>query len=211
MADQGKMTKKEIIIAISVLTAAILLVGAGLLWHSRQNKDNLSNSTQTSEVPDAGSNLSVNVAGASNLGQLGGNKSQSSGGNSGNSGTDTASFAQYDKYKDSKDALFGDIQKGTGAEFTNGKKGAVIYKGWLTNGALIDRSPVSSSGQPQPYSFTMGAHEVIPGWEEAMYGMKAGGTRLLIIPPAVGYGSQGKGIVPPNAVLVFQVQLSSVQ
>jgi FKBP-type peptidyl-prolyl cis-trans isomerase len=159
----------------------------------------------------------VNGTGASDLGQLGvgGNQSQNSGGSSSSSSSsgdvNPSTFTQYDKYKNNKDALFGDIKAGSGAQLTTGKKGTVYYKGWLTNGTLVDQSPVSASSQPQPYTFTLGAHEVIPGWEEAIYGMKAGGKRLLIIPPAVGYGSQGKGLVPPNAVLIFEVQLLSVQ
>lgn len=216
------MTKREIIIAVSGFTAAIILVVGGLLWHAHQQsqKKLLVSAEQNASVPSSDSSLNVGTAsGASDLGQLGGNQSQGSGGSSsggsgssGNSGgLDPASFSQYDKYAKNQDALFGDIKPGTGTTLTAGHKASVTYKGWLTNGALIDQSPLSASGQPQPFSFTLGNHEVIPGWEEAMYGMKAGGTRLLIIPPAVGYGAQGKGTVPPNAVLVFEVQLLSVQ
>lgn len=210
------MTKREIIIALAGFVAAVVLVGGGLLWHGHQQnqKRALSNTGQTAQSSDTGSSLNVNGSGVSNLGQLGGSGDQSKNGgsNSGDSSdVDPSTFAQYDKYKNNKDALFGDIKAGSGAALTVGKKGTVYYKGWLTNGTLVDQSPASASGQPQPYTFTLGAHEVIPGWEEAIYGMKAGGKRLLIIPPAVGYGSQGKGLVPPNAVLIFEVQLLSVQ
>lgn len=215
------MTKKEVVIAAAGFVAAVVLIGGGLWWHSHQltQKKALNNTEQAAQTSDAGTGLSVNGSGASNLGQLDSKGGQSQGSNNGNSsgssgnsgGIDPSTFAQYDKYKNNQDALFGDIKAGTGTALVAGKKGTVYYKGWLTNGALIDQSPASSSGQPQPYTFTLGAHEVIPGWEEAIYGMKAAGTRLLIIPPAVGYGSQGKGAVPPNAVLVFEVQLLSVQ
>jgi len=214
--------KREIFFAGGGFLLAIVLVGGGLWWHGHQHRkavvggqtvgNHLISLDQSSSADVGG--LSVSAGGASDLGQLGGNRSQNSSGSSsgsGSGGTDTSTFAQYDKYKDNKDALFGDIKPGSGAALTAGRKATVYYKGWLTNGALVDQSPVSAGGQPQPYSFTEGNHEVIAGWEEAMYGMKAGGTRLLIIPPAVGYGSQGKGTVPPNAVLVFEVQLASVQ
>ncbi len=195
----------------------------GFWWHGHSDKRKVLGKQTTGDhtiplnQPSSGDSggLSVSSGGASDLGQLGNNQSQgAAGGNSssgGSGGVDTSTFVQYDKYKNNKDALFGDIKPGDGTALMPGHKATVYYKGWLTNGALIDKSPVSAGGQPQPYTFTMGAHEVIPGWEEAMYGMKARGTRLLIIPPPVGYGSQGKGAVPPNAVLVFEVQLISVQ
>ncbi len=151
---------------------------------------------------------------ADNLGQLGGQGkgSQSGGGSSGSSSDiNPATFSEYNKYQNNTDALFGDIQIGHGAQLNAGQKASIYYKAWLTNGALVDQSPVSSAGQPQPYSFTLGAHQVIPGLEEGIYGMKVGGKRLIIVPPAVGYGSQGQGAVPANAILVFQVQLLSVQ
>lgn len=216
--------KRKIILAAGVLLLIIVLAGTGLWWR-HVHKKQLANGAQTvgnhlislsqsSSADDGG--LSVSGAGSANdLGQLGGNQSQSAGGNSGSAGSsdgvDPSTFSQYDKYKDNKDALFGDIKVGSGTALGNNNKASIYYKGWLTNGALVDQSPVSSAGQPQPYAFTEGAHQVIPGMEEAMYGMKAGGTRLLIIPPAVGYGSLGQGAVPPNSVLVFEVQLISVQ
>lgn len=225
------MTKREIIIAVSGFLAALVLVGGGLWWHDNQqnNKKQLSNSGQTTgnhlislDQSSSGSGgLSVSGGGANDLGQLGSNQSQSqgsqggnnnsSGGSNGSNGIDPSTFTQYDKYKNDQNALFGDIQPGNGAALGSGNKAAITYKAWLTNGALIDQSAVSASGQPQPFTFTEGGHQVIPGLEEGIFGMKAGGTRLLIIPPAVGYGAQGKGSVPPNAVLIFEVELLSVQ
>ncbi len=222
------MTKREIITTVSGFTAAIVLIGGGLWWHghsgSQTNKNNANQTVgnhlisldQSSPSSNSGG-LSVSGSGAADLGQLGGNQSSQgssnkSSGSSGASGdVDPSTFSQYDKYKSSQNALFGDIQKGSGAELAAGQKASIYYKGWLTNGALVDQSPVSSGGQPQPFSFTLGAHQVINGLEEGVAGMKAGGKRLVIVPPAVGYGSQGQGVVPPNAVLIFEVQLLSVQ
>ena len=104
-----------------------------------------------------------------------------------------------------------DLQTGDGAALSNGQKAAVYYKGWLTNGQLFDQSQKGSDGNLQPFVFTLGQHQVIAGWEDALEGMKVGGVRLLIIPPSVGYGATGQGSIPPNAVLIFQVQLGAVQ
>lgn len=163
-------------------------------------------------------NVSTDTA-ASRLGQItptqpGETNRNSSGpaaSNNTSSAFDPATFKDYEKYKDGTGALFGDAQKGDGAELTDGKKAAVYYKGWLTNGTLFDQSRAGSDGKLQPFVFTMGAHQVIPGWEQALAGMKVGGVRLVIVPPSVGYGASGQGSIPPNAVLVFQVQLAAVQ
>jgi FKBP-type peptidyl-prolyl cis-trans isomerase len=220
------MWKNKYILAGVGLLMLLLVGGGWWLWHGHQTKT-VSHRTpggpSQNVIPLGGQEsksdtggLSVSAGGASNLGQLGGNQSgQSSNGASGSSNSQSsvnpAQFAQYDKYKDTSNALFGDIKKGDGAELTAGKKAAVYYKGWLTNGQLFDQSRSNSDGSLQPFIFTLGAHEVIPGWEQAIYGMKTGGSRLLIVPPAVGYGANGQGPIPPNAVLVFEVQLVQVQ
>lgn len=219
-------TQKKIWIGCAAGIVIVVLAAGFFVWHGRGHKQQLSSAKQTvgnhtislnqDAAPDNTGGLSVSGQ-ASSLGQLGGNngssgQNQSSGSNSSASGdVDPSAFAQYDKYQNSKDALFGEIQQGSGAQLAPGQKASINYKVWLTNGALVDHSPVSSSGQPQPFSFTLGAHQVIPGLEEGVAGMKAGGKRLVIVPPAVGYGSQGQGSVPPNAVLVFEVQLVSAQ
>ncbi len=118
------------------------------------------------------------------------------------------SFGQYEQYKDGKSALFADLVVGTGAEVSASSKVAVYYKGWLTNGQLFDESRTDqTTKQLQPFIFTMGEHNVIPGWEQSIFGMKIGGSRRLVIPPSVGYGPTGQGSIPGNAVLVFDVQL----
>ncbi len=170
---------------------------------------------------DGGGGLSVSSATAANkLGQITPNQNSSTGtsGGSGGSGAssspspfDPTTFAQYEKYKESQSGLFGDVQIGTGTELTAGKKAAVYYKGWLTDGKLFDQSRAGSDGKIQPFTFTLGDHQVIVGWEQALAGMKVGGSRLVIIPPAVGYGASGQGSIPGNSVLVFQVELAAVQ
>lgn len=165
----------------------------------------------------SGLNVSADTA-ASRLGQISptqNNSSSSAGGSSSNASSpsplDPSTFAQYDKYKTGEAGLFGEIKAGTGAELTAGKKAAVFYKGWLTSGQLFDQSRAGSDGKIQPFVFTLGDHQVIAGWEQALAGMKVGGTRLLIVPPAVGYGASGQGSIPGNSVLVFQVELAGVQ
>ena len=124
---------------------------------------------------------------------------------------DPSKFAEYDKYKTEQSALFGDVQVGTGATLEPTKKAVVFYRGWLTNGTKFDESRLGSDGKLTPFIFTLGAGQVIPGWEQALAGMKVGGVRLVIVPPAAGYGAKGTSGIPPNSVLVFQVQLSDVQ
>lgn len=215
------MTKRAVFIASCSGVLVLCLIGAGLWWHGRANHKDKSKAVQTvgnhtialgqDGASDSGG---LRVSGqAANLGQLDSNgQSKSGSSKSNNSGDiDPSTFSQYEKYRNDKNALFGDIQVGNGTQLGAGQKANIVYKVWLTNGALVDSSPVSSAGQPQPYSFTLGAHQVIPGLEEGIFGMKAGGKRLVIVPPAVGYGAQGQGSVPPNAVLIFEAQLLSVQ
>jgi FKBP-type peptidyl-prolyl cis-trans isomerase FkpA len=101
-----------------------------------------------------------------------------------------------------------DLVVGTGAEATAGKTVSVHYTGWLTDGTKFD----SSLDRGQPFPFQLGAGSVIRGWDEGVAGMKVGGKRKLTIPPALGYGERGyPGAIPPNATLVFDVQLLDVK
>lgn len=96
---------------------------------------------------------------------------------------------------------------GTGEEATPGHKVTVNYTGTLTNGAKFD----SSYDRNQPFSFNLGAGEVIPGWDQGVAGMKVGGKRKLTIPPSLAYGASGvPGAIPPNSTLIFIVELLKV-
>jgi FKBP-type peptidyl-prolyl cis-trans isomerase len=96
---------------------------------------------------------------------------------------------------------------GTGAVAKTGDHVTVNYTGWLTNGTKFD----SSLDRNQPYEFDLGAGSVIKGWDEGVVGMKVGGTRKLTISPDLGYGAQGAGgAIPPNATLVFEIELLKV-
>jgi FKBP-type peptidyl-prolyl cis-trans isomerase FkpA len=93
---------------------------------------------------------------------------------------------------------------GAGAEAATGQQVTVHYTGWLTNGTKFD----SSKDRGDPFIFPLGAGRVIKGWDEGVQGMKVGGKRKLTIPPALGYGARGAGgVIPPNATLVFEVEL----
>jgi FKBP-type peptidyl-prolyl cis-trans isomerase FkpA len=99
------------------------------------------------------------------------------------------------------------LQDGTGTEATPGKMVSVHYTGWLTNGTKFD----SSLDRGTPFSFVLGAGSVIAGWDQGVSGMKVGEKRKLTIPPELGYGENGAGsIIPPNATLVFEVELLEV-
>jgi FKBP-type peptidyl-prolyl cis-trans isomerase FkpA len=108
-----------------------------------------------------------------------------------------------------------DVTPGTGAEAGKGQTVRVHYTGWLYDGAAGDkrgRKFDSSKDRNEPFEFRLGAGEVITGWDEGVAGMKVGGTRILTIPPAMGYGSTGAGgVIPPNATLVFEVELLGVR
>jgi FKBP-type peptidyl-prolyl cis-trans isomerase len=104
-----------------------------------------------------------------------------------------------------------DAKTGTGAEATAGQQVTVHYTGWLYDETSADhkgRKFDSSRDRNEPFSFRLGAGQVIRGWDEGVAGMKVGGQRTLTIPPAQGYGARGAGgVIPPNATLVFDVEL----
>jgi FKBP-type peptidyl-prolyl cis-trans isomerase len=100
-----------------------------------------------------------------------------------------------------------DLKVGTGATAQDGQTVSVHYTGWLENGKKFD----SSVDRGQPFSFPLGAGRVIKGWDEGVKGMKVGGKRKLIIPSNLGYGAHGAGgVIPPNAALIFEVELLGV-
>jgi FKBP-type peptidyl-prolyl cis-trans isomerase FkpA len=103
-----------------------------------------------------------------------------------------------------------DTKVGTGNEARKGMYVQVHYTGWLYDNNAADRKgkQFDNSRGKAPFAFRLGDGEVIPGWDEGVVGMKVGGARTLIIPPALGYGPQGAaGQIPPNATLIFDVEL----
>lgn len=108
-----------------------------------------------------------------------------------------------------------DTKEGTGAEAVAGRQVTVHYTGWLydprlpmNRGAKFD----SSVDRGEPFAFRLGAGQVIRGWDEGFAGMKVGGTRTLVIPSEMGYGARGAGgVIPPNATLMFDVELLRVE
>ncbi|MFL6717110.1 MAG: FKBP-type peptidyl-prolyl cis-trans isomerase [Burkholderiaceae bacterium] len=113
----------------------------------------------------------------------------------------TASGLQYE-----------DIQAGTGAEATAGQFVTVHYTGWLQNAdGSAGKKFDSSKDRNDPFQFPLGAGNVIKGWDQGVQGMKVGGVRKLIIPASLGYGARGAGgVIPPNATLIFEVELLGV-
>ncbi|MDJ0738197.1 MAG: FKBP-type peptidyl-prolyl cis-trans isomerase [Gammaproteobacteria bacterium] len=101
-----------------------------------------------------------------------------------------------------------DLVDGDGAVAAAGQQVVVHYTGWLTDGSKFD----SSVDRNQPFDFALGRGMVIRGWDEGVAGMKVGGKRKLTIPPQLGYGAQGAGgVIPPNATLVFEVELLDIR
>jgi FKBP-type peptidyl-prolyl cis-trans isomerase len=215
-------TKIIIISGIAVAAFGIALAGTGFLMrHNRSVSHTANGSAKTlaastsdaSQTQPPASNSATGLTAEDGTSQSLSQPTQANPGGQPNASAllDPSSFSKYDQYKDNTTALYADIQVGTGDELTVNKKAAVFYKGWLTNGQLFDASKPDDKGQLQPFVFTLGAQQVIPGWEQSMAGMKVGGVRFLIIPPSAGYGASGQGSIPPNSVLVFQVQLLAVQ
>jgi FKBP-type peptidyl-prolyl cis-trans isomerase len=107
-----------------------------------------------------------------------------------------------------------DVKLGSGAEAVKGKAVVVHYTGWLYDPITSQKNAKFDSSRDRnvPFGFLLGEGRVIRGWEEGVLGMKVGGQRTLIIPPAMGYGERGAGgVIPPNATLIFDVELIEVK
>ena len=104
-----------------------------------------------------------------------------------------------------------DLVVGTGATAASGQKVTVHYTGWLLEGGKAGTKFDSSKDRRDPFVFSLGKGQVIKGWDQGVQGMKVGGKRKLTIPPEMGYGARGAGgVIPPNATLVFEVELLGV-
>ncbi|MFA7505369.1 MAG: FKBP-type peptidyl-prolyl cis-trans isomerase [Burkholderiaceae bacterium] len=101
-----------------------------------------------------------------------------------------------------------DVVTGSGDEARSGSQVSVHYTGWLFEDGKTGTKFDSSKDRGEPFRFPLGAGHVIRGWDEGVAGMKVGGTRRLVIPPELGYGARGAGgVIPPNATLLFEVDL----
>ena len=106
-----------------------------------------------------------------------------------------------------------DLAPGAGAEISSGQTALVHYTGWLYDAAAPENKgkQFDSSVGGEPFEFPLGAGRVIAGWDQGVVGMKVGGKRRLVIPPVMGYGERGAGgVIPPNATLVFDVELVEI-
>ncbi len=108
--------------------------------------------------------------------------------------------------KNSEEVQIKRLKEGSGAKVEKGDKVTIHYEGRLIDGTLFD----SSIKKDSPLTFTLGQRQVIPGMEAGTEGMKVGEKRRLFIPPKLGYGSQGKGPIPPNSILVFDIELLKI-
>jgi peptidylprolyl isomerase len=105
-----------------------------------------------------------------------------------------------------------DSKVGTGASPKTGQTCVMHYTGWLYENGAKGKKFDSSVDRGQPFEFPIGTHRVIPGWDEGVATMKVGGKRTLIIPPQLGYGERGGGgVIPPNATLIFDVELLGIK
>ncbi|HEX7439328.1 MAG TPA: FKBP-type peptidyl-prolyl cis-trans isomerase [Caldimonas sp.] len=106
---------------------------------------------------------------------------------------------------------YDDTVLGSGELAESGQSVSVHYTGWVYEDGVKGAKFDSSKDRNDPFSFELGAGRVIRGWDEGVQGMRVGGTRVLVIPPALGYGSRGAGaVIPPNATLMFEVELLDV-
>ena len=108
--------------------------------------------------------------------------------------------------------IIDDVVEGSGASASAGQHVTVHYTGWLFNDGALGAKFDSSKDRNEPFVFSLGRQNVIAGWDEGVQGMQIGGVRKLTIPPALGYGARGAGgVIPPNATLMFEVELLEVE
>jgi FKBP-type peptidyl-prolyl cis-trans isomerase len=116
-----------------------------------------------------------------------------------------------DSIKTPSGLVIEELVAGGGATAAAGQKVSVHYTGWLLEDGKAGRKFDSSKDRGEPFAFPLGRGQVIRGWDEGVAGMKIGGKRKLTIPPALGYGARGAGgVIPPNATLIFEVELLGI-
>lgn len=220
--------KKWIIISVLAVVNIVIVAVVVCLIFDKDETNNQSASTrggivQLNQNKNAGDSISLepkatqqndpntlsvtdSASSSTNLGS--GNGQQT---NSSSSSAKKEDFSQYEQYKDKNEIFFGEIAVGNGPEAVKDKQLAVTYTGYLTSGQVFDQSRPANNGQLQPLLFTLGAGQLIPGFEMGVNGMKVGGVRRVIIPPSLGYGDKAQGDIPANSVLIFDISLTAAQ
>ena len=196
----------------------IALSGIGFaVWRAGQSKTQKQPAKNLKTTSDNSDSL-LNVGDNSGVGGGIGGTAQSLGNSGSVAGDSTANgnkkpnFSDYEKYKDDKSALYADIKKGDGEEVKIKSKVDIYYRGYLLNGEIFDNQwPAKQGDTPKPFVFEIGTNTIIPGLQQGLVGMKDGGKRLIIVPPAAGYGDKGQGSIPPDSVLIFEVELLKVE
>ncbi len=216
--------RKMILIAGSVTAAALLGGGGAAWWMTRPAPEQVNSKGGTVALEGSGgkdsdaSGLRVGEAGGGTQGvPLAGQSAGGSGAVSGSDGVVSAGrpgpvptakeLADYAKYQDSKEVHFIDYLPGKGVEAKATDKLVINYTGWLADGRKFD----DTYAKGQPFVFAPSERKIISGFEAGVLGMKVGGRRRLIVPPAGGYGQQGKDPIPPNSLLVFDLELVAAQ
>ncbi len=162
--------------------------------------------TQNSE----GSQLGVSNSNVGQLGGTAGTDTPTGPGSGASTLLDPSDFEQYEQYANERNVLYAETQLGTGEPAAQGDDLAAVYTGWLTDGTVFDQSKKDDDGRLAAFTFTLGAGQVIPGWEQGFEGMQVGGKRRLIVPASAGYGDQKKANIPPNSMLIFDVELLKI-
>jgi hypothetical protein len=219
--------KKAVWFSVGLVSViAITAVGGWYWWQGQQAPEARSSSggsVSLGETVDAPANneQALEMSGQTLTQSAGSGGSSGTGGSGGSNGSSTApsetpasatlpgpaQFGQYEQYKQAESPLFIDIEAGTGKAVGAGSVVTVDYRGWLTDGKLFDES----YSRNEKFSFRVGDHRVISGWEMGTMGMKEGGKRRLIIPPAFGYKNQAQGDIPANSVLIFDIWVHEVK
>lgn len=207
------MQKQTVLgIVLGTVLLAGLSIGSFYLLESQKDKSAASNKKPAVDVSLQSSKATANTAPNTQSSSALQVKGESTTGQPQSSQFPTPDkFNTYEQFSDSKSTQFQDIEIGKGKEAAKGDTVAVAYKGYLTNGTLFDESEINEQNQIEAISLTLGSGQVIQGWEQGILGMKEGGKRRLIIPSQLGYGEASQGQIPPNSMLIFDVQLAQVQ